>query len=362
MNRARRRWLTALCLAGFATRAAGGQVPQASASPLLPRWRWASGNARLAPFGLLDGRLLFAGERDLGLIELDAGRPLWQRPHGLPGGVAFRPRAAGDVVLCAGAGGLSAWRAADGVPLWRRAARRQIGVPCVAGEQVYCGDGHELVALDLRSGAERWRFAAIADTLISYAPAVAGDTVYVGPGDGRLYALSAADGRLRWRQDRMAEWQYLRQLHVSGDLLVAGSYKEKLYGLDLETGAQRWEFAAGNFINSHHVSGDRIYLWSPTGWLFAIDATQGRVRWRHRTTGYGGKAGDWAPVLAELATVADHLFALDLANTIHILDAADGGRQRSHRCGERLRPFVLPLDDKRFLAGNDRGEVLFYAT
>ncbi|MGH2559300.1 MAG: PQQ-binding-like beta-propeller repeat protein [Thermomicrobiales bacterium] len=54
-------------------------------------------------------------------------------------------------------------------------------------------------AFDAVSGAERWRFPT--GSAVSSAPAVAGDTVYVG-GDARnLYALNEATGEVRWQFD-----------------------------------------------------------------------------------------------------------------------------------------------------------------
>ncbi|MCX8086035.1 MAG: PQQ-like beta-propeller repeat protein [Rhodocyclaceae bacterium] len=354
----RRRWLG---LAGGALLAWALPAPARAATALVPLARWPTGEARLAPVAAEAGRAYFAGATSLGLIDPQAVAPLWQRPHGLPGGAVFRPRLMSDRLVCAGLRALAAFHAGEGEPLWRYTAKAQIGAPALGADLVCFGDGHELVALELATGGERWRFAALKDTEIHYAPAVAEDLVYVGPGDGRLYALEASSGRLVWRLDRMAEWQYLRQLHLSGDLLIAGSYKEKLYGLERATGRQRWAFPAGNFINSQHVAAGRVHFWSPTGWLYALEAASGRLLWRHRTTDYTGRAGNWAALHAELVTSKGWLFALDLSGTLHRLEAATGGGLTSHPLGEGLHPFVAPLDGRRFFVANAAGELLLYA-
>jgi outer membrane protein assembly factor BamB len=54
-----------------------------------------------------------------------------------------------------------------------------------------------LYALDATTGEERWRFQT-GDTVWS-SPAVANGVVYVGSFDGNLYALDAATGQERWR-------------------------------------------------------------------------------------------------------------------------------------------------------------------
>ncbi|MBK8457097.1 MAG: PQQ-binding-like beta-propeller repeat protein [Phyllobacteriaceae bacterium] len=231
-------------------------------------------------------------------------------------------------------------------------------MPLLAGEALYFGDGHEIVAVEARTGKERWRHAGVPDTLASYAPAISGDTVLAGPGDGRLYALSAADGEVLWRQDRSGEWQYLRQLHVHEGILVAGSYKEKLFGVAIADGRALWEFNAGNFINSHHVADGSAYLWSPTGFVYAIDATSGKVRWRHETTDYDSGAGNWASLMAELVVADGKLVALDMANIMHVLAVDDGAELARASVGEPIRHAVLPLPGAGFVFPSMRGELL----
>lgn len=335
-------------------------APRAGASPtrrLQVTGRWRTGNRRLAPPTLVDGQVLYAGDATLGRLDPARGQPLWSTPHGLPGAAIFRPRSAGERVIAGSLGQLAAWHSGSGMAQWRYTANTQIGTPCLAGDSVYVGDGHQLLAIDAASGSIRWRFAAVADTRISYAPVLAGESVFVGPGDGRLYALAAGDGQPRWVVERIAEWQYLRQLQVSGEVLVAGGYKEKLYGLDLADGRQRWAFSAGNFINSQHVADGVAYLWSPTGWLYAIDTDAGAVRWRHRTTDYRGGSADWAPVIAELVTADGRLYALDLANVLHVLAADSGAEIARLTLPEAVQPCVLPLPGGALLFASRDGEL-----
>ena len=317
--------------------------------------RWLTGNRRLAPPTIIDGQVLFAGDATIGRLDPALAQGLWSTPHGLPGAAVFRPRGTTNLLLAGSLGQLAAWQPGTDEARWRYAAKIQIGTPCLAGKHLYAGDGHELLAFDANHGNIRWRFAAVPDTRISYAPVVVGDTVFVGPGDGRLYALASDDGQPRWVVERMAEWQYLRQLQVSGEVLVAGGYKEKLYGLDLADGRQRWAFSAGNFINSQHVADGVAYLWSPTGWLYAIDTTSGAVRWRQRTTDYRGGSASWASVMAELVTADGKLYALDLANVLHVL-AVDSGEEIARvPLPESVQPWLLPLAGGELLFGSRDG-------
>lgn len=359
MNLTRRRCLQGLCLglvgAPFLARANRPWVPTLGEVRLVRRW--ATGNQNLAPAALIEGHLLFAGEQTLGLIDPTAETPLWVRPHQLPEGAVFRPRAAAGTAICAGRRELGAWGLESGEPIWRRSALRQLGVPCLDGDVLFLGDGHELLALDLASGDPRWRFAAIADTQISYAPVATDDTVLIGPGDGRLYALDRTNGQTRWVLNRSEDWQYLRQLQVAGNTLVAGGYTEKLYGIDLTSGTLLWSFSAGNFINSHHVAGDTAFLWSPTGWLYAIDIHSGEERWRHRTTGYRGGPHEWASLMAELTSRDGRLYALDLAHVLHVLDQSQGEEIARYVLPAPARPFVLPLTTQEAVVGGNDGDL-----
>jgi outer membrane protein assembly factor BamB len=330
----------------------------AASSDLPVGRRWPTGNRLLAP-AVAAGRLVvFGGDRTIGVLDSGAGGIAWKHDWGDGPGVIFRPRVADNVVVAGSGAGLAAWRLDDGRLLWRRQPEIRFGVPLLHRGRMYCGDGHRLVAFDTVSGKPQWSFAAIPDTLISYAPIAIGGTVAVGPGDGRLYALAAEDGRLQWSQDGRNSWQYLRQLHAHGTLLVVGAYQEKLHGIDIADGREVWSFYAGNFINSHLVADGTAYLWSPTGWLYAVDAATGNVRWRHRTTDYRAGAANWGPLMAELALSGRSLFALDMTNTLHVLDTGDGREVVRLKGAEALRPFVVPVGDDRVVLGTQGGDLL----
>ncbi|GAA0303304.1 outer membrane protein assembly factor BamB family protein [Rhodovulum strictum] len=319
----------------------------AAAQPLASLRVWQTENAVLTPPTLAEGKLFFCGTTHAGCILPEAEAPLWQRPHDLPGPAAFRPRVLGERVIVGGRGGIACLNRADGSEIWRHVAEIETGVPVLDRDSVVFGDGHRIVARDLESGAERWRFAAVPDTMAAYAPCILGPHVFAGPGDGVLYCLDLASGALVWAQERRRLWQYLRQIHAAEGLLVAGSYKEQLFGIAPGDGRILWQFVAGNFINSHHLSGDLACLWSPTGWVYAIDIRTGAVRWRHQTTDYGPGGDNWASLMAELASRSGRLYTLDMKDTLRLLDLGDGALRTSGRVPGRVRHAVLPLDDQR---------------
>jgi hypothetical protein len=320
--------------------------------------RWDSGNTLLAPLTAHGADVLFAGNHGLGRIDPAQALPVWHTAHGLSREAVFRPRVAGELVLCGGLDAIGAWHLARGDRRWIYLAQTQLGVPWATPEHTYVGDGHHMLCLDNASGTVRWRFAGTPDTLTAYAPTLSQNTLLFAPGNGLLYALDAGQGELQWQLDRSHEWQYLRQLHVSGEVLVAGSYKELLYGISVHDGRVLWTFNAGNFINSHHVAGDTAYLWSPTGWVYAIDIQNGSVRWRHRTTNYRSALANWGPLMAELVTDKAYLYALDMNQVLHVLDRQSGEEVQRLVMPQSMRPTVVPFAGRQAMLASDAGEVL----
>ena len=350
-----RRTFLAVVIAGLGFSPA---VTRSHANALAEKRRWATGNAILSP-PASDGRnVYFCGDRRAGAISPAAESPLWQTTLADDVAFQFRPRVGGRAVVFCGQRGLAVHDTEDGRLIWQRPAAIQTGVPLVTAGQIVLGDGHEIVALDVASGKEQWRFAGVPDTLTNYAPVQSRSTILAAPGDGRLYALDAASGQLLWQKDGREDWQYLRQLKVHDGILVAGSYKEKLFGIAVADGRELWQFNAGNFINSQAVADGVAYLWSPTGFIYAVDAVSGAVRWRHETTDYGDRAGNWGPLMAELVVEGDKLLALDMFDVLHVLDTADGKALAHLKVPAKVRHAVLPFGEAGLAFPTHAGEIV----
>jgi outer membrane protein assembly factor BamB len=245
-------------------------------------------------------------------------------------------------------GSVYAVDAADGRERWKRKTGGPVpSTPAIAAGVLYVAsyDG-KVYALDARSGALRWKFATggerrfeakglhgfqpksqtIADPFDVFlsSPLVVAATVYVGSGDGNVYALDARSGELRWKFGT-GDVVHASPAYADG-IVYVGSWDSRLYALDAVTGEEKWRFQGGEdpaihnqvgFQSSPAVVDGVVYVGCRDSNLYAIDAATGREKWRFNNE------GSW--VVATPA-VAQHkvVFATSDSALYHVVDAGTG--------------------------------------
>ncbi|HUJ27076.1 MAG TPA: PQQ-binding-like beta-propeller repeat protein [Myxococcales bacterium] len=115
------------------------------------------------------------------------------------------------------------------------------GSPAVVDGTVYvgCRDAH-VYALDAGSGKKRWDYPTSKSWVIG-TPAVRDGLVWVGTSDSsRLMALDAKSGRLRFNVD--ARGYMFSSPAIAGDLVYAGDHNGRLYAVGARSGKIAWEF------------------------------------------------------------------------------------------------------------------------
>ena len=227
-------------------------------------------------------------------------------------------------------------------------------LPILVAGQIIVGDqGGDLVALDARTGAARWR--ATGDGALSGTPASADGIVIVADTTG-IMAVDALTGTQRWRRDVLTE---APRLVIDGGVVYLGTTDGAVKGLDISTGADRWSWQGTHglsvrvdavadglvFANpndgqviainladgtehwrvssqvsrlSYEVAGDTFYLYNPVadsnqplGAISAVDIASGRVRWRFAPpSGNQTTAGPVQDGVMYVNTVSDGLYAL----------------------------------------------------
>lgn len=180
-----------------------------------------------------------------------------------------------------------------------------ISSPAVFGDVVFVGgtDGN-FYAVSSESGTLKWKFEA--KSRITSSPAVSGGLVYFGAYDGNFYALDAATGQLKWKFQTAGERRYAaRHLHGSqpagetmpdpfdfylsspvvwnGGVFV-GSGDGNVYALNAGSGTLQWKFKTGDVIHaSPAIADNSLFIGSWDSYFYALDAATGEEKWRFKT-------------------------------------------------------------------------------
>jgi len=146
-----------------------------------------------------------------------------------------------------------------------------------------------------RLGGLRWRFSTRGP--VRSTPAVSGEVVYVGSGDGHLYAVGRSCGEERWRFD--AGSSVTSSPAVGGGLVFFGGRDGTFFAVDAESGEERWRIGTGEeipwdwghesadiFTSSPVLRDDRVLFGSGDGHLSPGTATS--TRWTPPRDGSGG--------------------------------------------------------------------------
>jgi outer membrane protein assembly factor BamB len=162
------------------------------------------------------------------------------------------------------------WRdAAVALPDWKR----QCSSPTIANGVVYVGTGDGYVyALKASDGTRLWRY--LTGGAVS-TPTVVNGVVYIGSADGYVYALKASDGTL--------QWSYLTGSYpasptvVNGVVYVGDLVDYYLYALKASDGTLQWRYQTGGNVDSSPavVNGVVYFSASPdagVGYVFAVTA------------------------------------------------------------------------------------------
>ncbi|HEU0032157.1 MAG TPA: PQQ-binding-like beta-propeller repeat protein [Kofleriaceae bacterium] len=116
------------------------------------------------------------------------------------------------------------------------------GVVFATATDLAAGSAGGIVALELATGAVRWRFATTSP--VRGGPAVIGDTVAIAQLDGTLLGLDARTGAIRWRDELgvgfAPEASHLFAAPTVDGIDVLAGHQRQLVAVDRDTGHVRW--------------------------------------------------------------------------------------------------------------------------
>jgi outer membrane protein assembly factor BamB len=178
---------------------AGKEVYALQANTGAVRWTFVAKDYISSSATVADGRVYISDFRNIYALEQQSGSVVWSRPTTMS--IYFSPVAAGQSVLLTDGENLAALEAATGKQLWTKSIPGRTLIPgAVSGSRVFVKSISTLYALDLASGKDLWQFDAL--NFVSL-PAVASDLVFVISGSGAdsaIVALDAASGQSPWKQ------------------------------------------------------------------------------------------------------------------------------------------------------------------
>ncbi|GLZ09472.1 hypothetical protein Acsp03_69380 [Actinomadura sp. NBRC 104412] len=157
--------------------------------------------------------------------------------------------------------------------------------PLLAVGDVYVCTSTETVAIDGRTGRQRWRGAFTAARNASMA--VLGGTGFLCDSGAQpaLTAFDLASGRPRWQAPLRTRSLAPTPIVAAGVVCLAGSLdagNSGLFAFDPATGRNRWTYRAELGTSDVAADGGVCYLTDEDGFLAAIDARTGGARWRVR--------------------------------------------------------------------------------
>ncbi|HKV73606.1 MAG TPA: PQQ-binding-like beta-propeller repeat protein [Gemmatimonadales bacterium] len=170
-----------------------------------------------------------------------------------------------------------------------------ISSPAIAHGVVYVGSGDGwLYALRQADGNKLWAYQA--DAAIASSPAVAEGSVYFTSRSGRIYAVDAKSGQLRWFRATEAPlplpWGHESGDHfisspvLAGKLVIVGAGDGGVYAVATATGRVIWRGRTGGRVRSSPaVWKDRVFVGSADGVLYCFDLASGQSIWQFRTEG-----------------------------------------------------------------------------
>ncbi len=233
---------------------------------------------------------------------------------------------------------------ATGAERWRfQAENLFLSSPALVEGRAYLADsaGH-LYALEANSGMEQWRVTVGEGEDRAFAtPAVVGNVVYCVDASRRagnstvLHAYDAPTGEDRWRFEAERDVHLRGTPVVTGNVAYVATRESLVFAVNLRTGEEQGRFDVGSAPRTElAVVNGLMYVGTEDGGFLAIDLDTGERRWSSQLS------EEAAPISPP--TVAHGIvYAGYTAGGMHALDAATGDERWSARAGSmRSSPAV----------------------
>lgn len=164
------------------------------------------------------------------------------------------------------------------------ASDRIVAKPLIVGDVVYVGTADNLLlALDINSGEELWRFET--GHSIWAQPTLIDDTLYVSSLDRHIYALDPNNnGEVKW--STLLTGALSGKPIVVDGLVLLSNFDTELHALSAEDGADVWTVETTDWVwSAPAVADGRVFFGDSSGVIYAVALEDGEVLWTEQAPG-----------------------------------------------------------------------------
>lgn len=151
------------------------------------------------------------------------------------------------------------------------------------------GDGY-IYALHTKTGKEIWKFKTGGP--VHSTPLLLEKSVVINSFDGFIYCLNKLSGKLIWKFKTGGEksydmWDYyLSSPVVHQETIFIGSGDSFVYALNSIDGTLKWKFKTNDIVHASPVVADgHVYIGSFDGTFYSLKIGNGSLNWKFRTIG-----------------------------------------------------------------------------
>ena len=175
----------------------------------------------------------------------------------------------------------------------------------IEGDNLFFGSGDSsLYCVNANDGSLVWKFKT--GGAVHSSPAVVNGEVFFGSHDGNFYALNAKDGKVKWTfktegeklfsakgihgqlpKDSLFvdEWDFwLSSPAIEGNTIYFGSGDGNFYALNKSDGTEKWKFKTAGIIHSSPaLAFGNVYFGGWDTYMHAVNAETGKEVWKYKT-------------------------------------------------------------------------------
>lgn len=216
--------------------------------------------------------------------------------------------------------------------------------PVIDGHTVYIGSGDgQLYAIDLDKQKLQWKFAS--KEKIRASALVVQDKVCVGSWDHNFYCVNKLTGKELWHYDSKGVIQ--ASASYTDGKIVFGGRTPSLFALDVNTGKEVWvtAYTDGSWVESSAVSdAGKLYVGSSDSFkLSAFDANNGKEIWQFKTMGWSWMSpllADGVLYIGAIAAEPYYMPKIKLEAGFFAVDAASGKLLWKHEASKLNGPYI----------------------